>query len=213
MDTKLQPSFIPKKPVGGSSSLRPRSINFLSLLGTIILLAFIGVAGGIFAWKQYMESRVVKLQNDLAAARQSLNPAQINELVRLDRRIESSKSLIKGHVALTPFFDLLETATLKRVRFNNFNYELSDKGVVVSMSGQTDSFATVALQADEINKYPEMFREPLFGELNSTGKNSVVFKLTMTLDPKLVSYSDSVVVTPEPPAAIQSSGSSTTTPQ
>jgi len=125
---------------------------------------------------------------DLEEARLAIQPEVIDELTRLDNRIISTKGLISKHHILTPLFKFLEVSTPKTVRFTDFQYTVTDKGIELSMRGEARGYATLALQADIFNK-SQYFQDSIFSNLSLNEKGDVIFSFTTMLDPNLVSYS------------------------
>jgi hypothetical protein len=191
MDPKFQSSFIPKGPVATGSPLtesygRTHTTLFAFISTTVFVISVV-LAVGIFGYDRYLLAHIGTLGNDLTAAKQSLQPDTINALVRANQRILSTKTLLSQHVALSPFFDYLETATLKNVRFTQFLYETTDKGIQVTMHGMARSYTDVALQSDAFNKAGFIIG-PVFSDLNLDAKGNVIFAFRATLDPSIVSY-------------------------
>ena len=195
MDTKLQTSFIPKKPIVTMGGIqRERHFNFLSLIIFMIFMVAAVGAVGVFSYEKYLNAEIANMTAKLKAAQDSLDPSLISGWVRLDKRIESGKEILNLHLALSSFFDLLQKMTLKTVQFKNFNYTIGNgQKISISMNGQADSFAAVALQSDEFAKSSKYITNQLFSNVNidkETGQ--VVFQFTATLDPSIISYAKSI---------------------
>jgi hypothetical protein len=190
MDTKLQTSFIPKKPLMPTTGLRhTKHVSFFSILVILIFIFSILGAGLVFAYQKYLGSRIASMQKSLEAAERSLDANLIGEWVRLDKRVESTKDLLHTHIAFSNFLDLLETMTMRDVYFKNFGYTLTNNGrVAIAMDGEASSFATVALQSDEFAKNSKVMTNQLFSNIDLTQTGNVVFRFTATLDPSVVSY-------------------------
>ncbi len=201
MDTKFQTSFIPKKPLvpNGGRIQSTHHLSFFSIIVTLILLVAIAGAGVVFGMERYYTSQIAKMAIKLEAAEESLNQAEIGEWVRLDRRIEAGKELLGNHLAVSSFFDLLEQMTLKSIQFKNFSYSItSGQKVAVTMDGQADSFAALALQSDEFAKQSKQMSNQLFSSIDQdklTGRIS--FKFSALIDPSLISYKKVVEGEPE----------------
>src|SRR3989344_44059 len=193
MDNQFQTSFIPKKPL--VSIREPSSSSRISLFSTIavvIFIVFLASAAGVYLWKRYLLGEIKNMSASVTKARAALEPSLVNDLVRLNNRIEGSKALLKGHVALSPFFSLLETLTLQSLRFTSFGFSVNGEKVVVTMSGAARSFATIALQSDVFGRNNKYIHDPLFSDLNLDKSGNVIFKFTATIDPSLVSYEKSI---------------------
>lgn len=193
----FQPSsFIPEKPTGGSGR-KSRSGSFLSgnilliLAGIIFTVSILG-AIGVFLYQQYSDSQLDEVRNQLERARNAFEPELIRELQRLDTRIDVASDLLEGHVALTPFFDELESATLETVQFTDFSFSQNEEdGVRVSMQGAANGYASVALQSDTFGDN-ENFQNPIFSNFQTDENGDVTFDVIMNLDESLVLYSNTV---------------------
>jgi hypothetical protein len=200
MDTKFQTSFIPKKPL--VPTLGPKSskhVSFISIIIVFIFLLSLLAAGGVFLYKQFLKSSITQMETKLAAAEAALDPALINEWVRLDKRIESGKELLNVHLALSSFFTLLQEMTLTTVRFKNFSYIVAPgQKIAITMDGEADSFAAVALQSDEFAKQAKYMSNQLFSNINLDPTGTIIFRFTATIDPQLILYKKSAAAQPAP---------------
>jgi hypothetical protein len=221
MEPKFQSSFIPKGPLAttGTATRISRDSGH-SILGTLAVFVFtfaILLSLGVFGYEFYLKANISKMTGNLATAKQSLEPETIQKIADLDGRIISTKDLLENHIVLSPLFDYLESSTLKSVRFTQFQYLTTDKGLELTMRGQARGYGAVALQSEIFNKSP-YFRNPIFADLDLDDKGNVTFSFKANLDPSIVSYKKGVanmVITEEPaqPIAPAATSTSTTTPQ
>ncbi|OHB11493.1 MAG: hypothetical protein A3G05_01660 [Candidatus Zambryskibacteria bacterium RIFCSPLOWO2_12_FULL_45_14] len=160
----------------------------MSFLAIVIFILSVLTALGVFGYKFYLKYSIGEMSADLEEARLAIQPEVIDELTRLDNRIISTKGLISKHHILTPLFKFLEVSTPKTVRFTDFQYTVTDKGIELSMRGEARGYATLALQADIFNK-SQYFQDSIFSNLSLNEKGDVIFSFTTMLDPNLVSYS------------------------
>ncbi len=191
MEPKFQSSFIPKGPVAAAGSVaetygRPHA-SFFGIVATFLFTISIILSLGVFGYERYLLAHIGTLGSDLTKARASMQPEVINELVRANQRIISTNDLLKKHTALSPFFDYLETATLKNVRFTSLEYLTTDRGIVLTMHGQARSYGDVAEQSDSFNK-SKIFIDPVFSDLDLDTKGNVIFTFKAGLDASAVSY-------------------------
>lgn len=193
MDPKFQSSFIPKGPIVSTATGAPvgrkiRERSFFAFLALSVFVISVLLAAGVFGAKFYLQYRIETMGTDLENARAALQPETINELTRLDDRIVSTKSLISKHHVLTPLFEFLEISTPVTVRFNDFHYSMTDRGLELAIRGEARGYAALALQADIFNK-SQYFKDPIFSDLNLNERGDVSFSFKATVDPNLVSYS------------------------
>ena len=147
---------------------------------------------GAFLYQQYLVQSIERKEVSLERARSAFEPALIKEMSRLDARMISAQEILNKHTALSAFFELLESTTLKTVQFDDFGYSVDAEGkMLISMKGKALSFASVALQSDSFGD-SALIQEPIFSGLNLDTKGNVVFDFTAILDPSIVSYIDGV---------------------
>lgn len=190
MDPKFASSFIPKRSLEkvAKGARGSRAIGIVPLVSLIIFLGAIALSVGVFLYEQFLVQNINRKERDLTSAREVLRSPLIDELVRLDARIEAAKAVLGNHLVLTAFFDLLGQKTLSNVRFTNFSYERKDDGTIgVSMNGSARSFNAVAVQS-EVFGDDRLIKNPLFSNLNVDQNGNVVFTFTASIDPRLLSY-------------------------
>lgn len=198
MEGKFQTSFIPKKNVSPQLPLgKPvRTTNFFSLIVTIIFVTVILISIGVFAYNMYLDRTHKAIQEDLTAQLDALKAqnSDIIKLTRMDMRLKSTKALLDQHVALTELFQFLGDHTLSTIRYTGLRYNVIDGKINVILSGEAKSFASLALQSDELlreenRKYTKGFT---FSNYNLDPGGNVVFLLTTTIDQDSLLYKDTI---------------------
>jgi hypothetical protein len=195
MEPKFQSSFIPKGPLAttGTATKISRDAGH-SILGTLAVFVFtfaILLTLGVFGYEFYLKANISKMTDNLASAKASLEPETIQKISDLDGRIISTKDLLDNHIVLSPLFDYLEISTLKNVRFTQFQYQTTEKGLEVNMRGQARGYSAVALQSEIFNKSP-YFKNPIFADLDLDERGNVTFSFKANLDPSILSYKKGV---------------------
>lgn len=196
MEPKFQSSFIPKGPLVSSSSdgskkKKGQEKNLLSFIATIIFVASVILAIGVFGYKFFLKYSIDKMGVALDEARTALQSETIEELTRFDNRIIATKDLIAKHHVVTPLFEFLENSTPRAVRFNDFRYLTSENGLELHMRGEARGYAALALQADIFSKSAH-FNGPIFSDLSLNERGEVLFNFKTTVSPDLVSYTNEV---------------------
>ncbi len=192
MDPRFQSSFIPKKPIVSAGTRAPSTINLFSLLATVIFIVAIALSVGVYFYRGVLEKQIASSAASLDRARAAFEPDTINQIIRLDTRIETGKSLLKSHVAVTPLFDFLSAATLKSVRFRDFNFSyLAPDKIGVTMKGQAASYAAVALESDLLNSKKQL-KNTILSDMALDAQGTVTFGVSTTIDPSLLSYAPTV---------------------
>lgn len=219
MEPKFQSSFIPKGPLAtaGTATRVSRDAG-RSILGTLAVFIFtLAVLSsiGVFGYEFYLKANISKMNNNLATAKQSLEPETIKKIADLDNRIISTKDILENHIVLSPLFDYLESSTLKGVRFTQFEYETTDKGIILSMRGQARGYSALALQSEIFNK-SQYLKEPIFADLDLDDKGNVTFTFKAKIDLSIVSYKKGVAnmraVTTPPVQQVATTTAATSTP-
>jgi hypothetical protein len=215
MDPKFQSSFIPK---GSMPTVNARGVSvdrgersFFGFLSLIIFIITVLLAGGVFAYKLYLNSEITQMGANLTTASATLDPTTIDQMVDLNARIVSVQSLLAQHVVLSPLFAFIESSTISSVRLTDFNYSVSDKGLLqVVIKGEANGYSDVALQANVLNQTPYL-SDIVFSDLTLNPQGQVDFTVSANVDPSLVSYEKEIqglkVVLPS-----ASSTSATTSP-
>jgi hypothetical protein len=112
----------------------------------------------------------------LERSRAAFEPATIKDLARLNTRIETGKTLLAEHIALSALFDDLESRVLSSVRFTDFTYDtVSPERVLLSAQGEALSFNAVALQSSNFSK-SQIIREPIFSNVNIGQTGNITFE-------------------------------------
>ncbi len=209
IDKEFQTSFIPKKPLTQDTSYtREKPVSLLNVLATIIFFATLAVGVVFYFYKLSINDSIKRMSADLDRAQASFEPALINELQTLDRRISASKDILDRHIAVTPIMEALSLLTLKSVQFTDFNFDIpqdNKSSVSVSIKGKAKSYTSIALQGEELKKQTA-FLDPIFSNLSLDTKGNVVFELNFRVDPSFVSYENTVTDTPDMNQDITSEG-------
>jgi Tfp pilus assembly protein PilN len=202
MDSRVTPSFIPKRPISGSGQPARSSASgglFYSLASLIFVTALVAAAT-LYGYELYLNQRIGSMQSSLDNARQNLDPGRINFLARADARLKSASNLLKDHVALSVLFKRLEALTLQTVRFNTFAFETKNEGIELRLKGEARSYSAVALQEQTMAADP-MFSSVVFSDLDLNERGNVIFSMKAMVRPQAVAY-ENTVNTPAPVAPV-----------
>lgn len=191
MENKFQTSFIPKKSLEDTGKVHvPTPLSIFFVISTIIAIVAVLSSAAIFGYSYYLNKRIVAVQGRVAAKQGVLNDSQVNNIVRVNNKLQAASNLLKNHTAVTGLFSFLEDNTLKNLRFNSFQFAyLSPTRVSVSMKGQARSFGAVAKQSEAFASATKpYFKEPVFSDLGLDDSGRVNFSFTTSVNPSLVSY-------------------------
>ncbi len=190
MEERVKTSFIPKTSLQTPAMQRPRRdpaalVDIVA--GALLILAIVGAAG-VYFFNQYTQSQITSEQDSLAKSREAFEPSTIQELARLDERIQTGETLLSQHIAVSKLFNELEKLTLSSVRYTDFDYSVISSGhVVLTMSGVASSYNAVALQSDEFSK-STIITDPIFSNVNVNAAGLATFDFTGVIDTSSMLY-------------------------
>ncbi len=199
MDAPTQPSFIPKKAVipAGSHSGGSWLGILLFLIASLIFTASLVGAGGAFLYQKHLQTSIVDKSDMLKQTEQAFDPSTIQDLLRLDSRINTAQTLLGKHTTVFGAFNFLAQETIQAVQFTSFGYELQEGGnAVVSLAGVADGFATVALQSDRFGNN-KLLKDVAFSGVTLNSDGRVNFTVKITLDPMLINYAKNLALLPQ----------------
>ncbi len=211
METRFQTSFIPKKPlpsVGGGASMgiggamapqrKPRRSNSMFLnLAVMLFIASLAAGGGVYGWKSVAMSRQQALQDQLAEKQKQFNPDLIEELKRVNIKIDAGNQILRSHLALSNVFDVIGRLTIDRVRFTSLDLTAPAEGsgdIKVSMRGYGAGLSAVAYQSDVLGQLEQyglrkIVKNPIIAN-PSQGENGMIsFDFSASIDPSSLNYS------------------------
>lgn len=213
MESGIQSSFIPRD--AGKPTVMPRSSNGGSgglaelglLLSIVLLVASAALAGAVFLYAEYAQSSATSKIAQLQRAKDAFEPSLINQITRLDDRMQAANTILAAHTAPLAIFDALQAATLSTVSYSQLSYSGFDpQNMTVKMAGVAQSVNSIALQADLLSK-DGVIANPIFSDITRQS-DGVHFSLTAAVNPSLISYAHVTGVTAAPatvPASTQAS--------
>lgn len=152
----------------------------------------VSAAAILFLYQQYLSASIKSNQDSLSKAREAFEPALIEELTRLDTRINVAEDLLSKHIAPSALFALIQSITLQNVQFTNYTYGEPAAGsplVHISLTGKAKSFQTLALQSDLVGLNTNLKNALITGvALGADG--DIGFKLDADIDARMVSYQE-----------------------
>ena len=190
MEQNFQTSFIPKKPIVPERAEASRPVGPFTIIALFALFTVLLATGGLFFYKQIAVKNIESMKRNLELAQNRFEPGKIAELQVLDKRLSAANEILANHTAVTPIFQMLERATLKTIRFTDFDYELGeDKNlpVKIKMSGQAVGYRSIALQSDSFAKNKN-FIDPVFSNLTLDKNGNVLFDLEFSVDSAFLNY-------------------------
>lgn len=201
MDSKISTSFIPKESIR-PNALRSRRepISIVVLVSLLILAVSVIYFAGIYAYRYIVYNEINSpcqdlgngnsqcgLKESLDRTVRELQLAKLADLKRLDTKLKNGATVLNNHQTLKPFFDLLSQLTVQNIQYKKFQFA---KGNNFELSGVAKSYEDIAYQqkvfaGEQGQKYISNFT---FSDFDLDPKGNVLFKLVLTVDPKLLSY-------------------------
>jgi Tfp pilus assembly protein PilN len=214
MELGSNASFIPADQGVSTPRYSSDSSNIQSLLflGSLALLVISGlISGAVFMYDGYLASDLAGKKASLKRAQQSLQPALIEEVARVDARIHSAQELVSRHFAPSALFEVLEEVTLQTVYFKSLDFRLTDATTnTLQLKGTAKSVNSIALQSDLFGK-SALILNPVFANINRDALG-VQFDINASINTSAALYRSRVNATApaEPlPATIKSSAPGT----
>lgn len=194
MESNIKASFIPDKMPAqsavssGSQLPKGGAGDIFVLLAVVVLAAALALAAGVFLYDRFLDANVQKKSTQLERARQAFDPVLIQELVRLDSRLQASDDVLARHLAPSELFNLLEELTLQSVSYTFMDYSVGeDDTIKVKIKGKARSVNAVALQASVFGQHNAIIN-PIFSDLDLV-KDGVTFEVSATVNPSALQYS------------------------
>ncbi len=164
MSVLPQTSFIPKKSLTPAPTGISREGMSLFMIGALLFFVLaVASSVGVFLYQNILKSQIESRMADLERTKGAFEPSVIQELRRLDKRIEVAKILLDRHIAASTLFDTLQRSTVQSLRFEAMTLSsANEKGdLSVLIKGQAKSYASVAYQSDILGK-TKGIKNPVF---------------------------------------------------
>lgn len=163
-------SFIPKEASGAIPMRvrRKRTIHVFSLLTTLLLLASLAGAVGVYLYQDFLENRLEAAKTALNEASDAENDAKIEEIRIYDNKLTIAHTLLDNHLAASFLFEELENSTKETVQFQSLEYTY-DPGfeALLTLGGNTEEFTSLALQKMQFLE-DTLFSDFVVGEISTS---------------------------------------------
>jgi hypothetical protein len=194
MEVKMQTSFIPKKPITESHS-GGSGVSLFLLLSIIIFIVAVAMAGGIWVWRGSLLAEIEKDKKSLSDEKGKFEEKTINDLIRLDDRINEANNLLAKHLSVTPVFILLQANTIQNVQLKTmkFSYGGADK-IKMDLTGISRNYDALSKQSDVFGS-PQLkpfISEPVISDFTLNQDGTVSFTFSALIDSELVSYGNTI---------------------
>lgn len=142
-------SFIPKETSGviPMQIKKRRSVHVFSMLSSVIFLASLVAAIGMFFYGGMLEKRLEESKVALSQVDEIENDRKIEEIRIYNEKLMIAEDLLDNHIAPSRIFEEIENSTKVTVQFDTLEY-IYDPGfeAELTLAGNTAEFTGVALQ-------------------------------------------------------------------
>lgn len=161
-------------------------MDIILIIGIVLFVISLAAAAYVFIGQRLATQRLADKQQALQEAQAAFEPELIEELKRLDRKIELAGDLLADHKKITTLFDILHKNTLQSVQYTEFAFAtVSEDAVQISMSGSVDDYASLALQADVLGSV-DGITNLIFSDFSLDEIGNVQFSITFNVTPELL---------------------------
>lgn len=187
MDPQVPTSFIPKAAL--QQSQRGGGMGLFFLLALFIFIASLFAAGAAFAFEGILKGQIAQSDDSLRRAEGAFDASSIQDLLRMDSRINQAQTLLGSHVSPSAVFTFLSGITLERVQYDSFAFQFQPDGSgSLVLSGVADSFSSVALQSDQFSASKGL-KDVIFSGISVGDGGKVSFTVNATVDRSMLLYS------------------------
>jgi hypothetical protein len=202
MDSKIPTSFIPKDTIRTDLRERREPVSIFFIVSLFILAGSLIYLAGIYVYRTMVYNEINNpcvteeggsgscgLRDSLGVEVREFQKQKLEDLKKLDTKLKNGSRVLGTHITLRPLFDLLGAYTGANIQYQKFEYRGDSDVVTVAINGIAKSYEDIAFQqkvfATETNKG---IRDFSFSEFNVDQKGQVSFKLTLVVEPSLLSY-------------------------
>lgn len=180
-------SFVPHPTPSGSQKYRASMLGAFGIVGYIVFGVALAAAIAVFAYDRILIAQNASKDAQLVKAEKQVDPATVEQFIRLRDRLNSSSKLLDNHIALSGFFRLLEKTMPTTARFTSLSLNASGLTVTVQGAGTANSFNAIAATSQAFGKDGRI-KNAIFSQMEVNRQGDVNFNFSATLDPTLVTY-------------------------
>jgi hypothetical protein len=202
MDQNFQTSFIPKKPIIEKRATSSRPVGIFTIISFLIFFSILVASAGLYLYKGIITKKISSMKTSLELSKHKFEDTKISQLQLLDRRLRGSTDILSKHISVVPIFKVLESVTMKNIRYTKFSYTVNtekETKINVKLSGQADGYRPIALQSDLFTTKGKSLIDPVFSNLVLNDKGSVMFELSFSVDPSFVNYKKNLLAEGDDP--------------
>ncbi len=137
-----------------------KGADAIGILLTVVFIACLITAGGLFAYKIYLEGQInakqARIDQKDKDIQSILSGVSIDELKSVSVRLKVLGDMVNNKTYVTSAFDILERSIEDNITLKNFSIASTDAGkkYVVDISGNAPDYHSVIQQIDTFNRAP-----------------------------------------------------------
>lgn len=187
-------SFVPHAASASASRSRSDLTGALGFFAYAVLGVAFVLALGVFFYGRILAASAASKDAALKSAEEKIDPATVENFVRLRNRLFASGLLLEGHVAFSGFFAALERLLPANTRFTSLHLLRNDAGTAkVEGAGIAGSFNALAATSNAFASDGRI-KDAIFSNISVNNNGSVSFAFSATLDQKLVLFTPSTTL-------------------
>lgn len=176
-------------------------------IGILLFVVSLASVGAAYVWKQYLQTSQDQYKSELSAREQQFNIDQITQLKQINVQIDTARSLLSNHLALSQIFKIISHFTIDNIQFLSLDVttpQAQGGDLAITMSGAGVNLAAVAFQSDVLGSLENynlhnIVKNPIIANPSIDSKTGVVsFSFTADINPSALSYETLVTSTSSP---------------
>lgn len=158
------------------------SISYI-ILGIVFILAI-----SVFIYERILLAEKISKDSQLLEAEQAIDLEVVENFLRTQNRLTSSKMLLEKHVAYSVLFESIGNIIPSTVRFTSLEINRDAEGVSrLDGTGVSKNFNALAVTSIALARDGGI-KDAIFSKLKINQDNSVTFSFTAILDPEIVAF-------------------------
>lgn len=187
----FEKSFIPEQGVTYQGGSR-RSI-VATVFSVIIIITAIALSGYIWWQQKQQESKVKKLEAEIASMESGFDINKIAMLGKLDKRINIAKDMFSKHPMPSLIIDYITDNTISTVKWKSVAYKRASQdegaGDTVDLSGEGIGYSSLVQQLNQFrSKTNEISKVEIKSYRMDPRTNVVSFQLVLSFRPTFATF-------------------------
>ena len=196
-------SFIPKGSLVREESFleRPKSRNFIGVLGVSAALIVVAGFGGLYFFNSYLETQIIAKLDQVKSAQGAFkDSAQVEKANSFYFRAGLVQEILASHASVSAILNFLASNTLESVMYSELSFTKDDSGAnTVKLIGEAPNYSSLGYQKEIFSGKKDELLSSRVADVALTPFGTVSFKLYLAFRPDYISYiknTNTVITTP-----------------